>query len=307
MSDAERVRARVRVARVLRFGADDPGSLIVLTGPTASGKSEVAMEVAKAIGGEVVIADSVQLVRGFDIGSGKPTLEERREVPHHLVDALDPLEDADAARFAELAEAALADVVARGRRPILCGGTFLWIRALLFGLVDAPAADEARRRSHRELADREGKNVLHDRLRAVDPEAAARLHPNDVVRVSRALEVFETTGRRLSELQAAHGFRSQKRAAHLFAIERTSEELTARIQARVSNWLAGGWIAETSALIGRGYGEARAMGSVGYREVAAHLRGEIARADLETAIVRSTRVYARRQRTFLKQAPVEWL
>lgn len=305
MSDAE--RARARVARVLRLAADDPASLIVLIGPTASGKSAVAMEVAKALGGEIVIADSVQLVRYFDIGSGKPTLEERAEVPHHLVDALDPLEDADAARFAELAGAAIADVIARGRRPIVCGGTFLWIRALLFGLVDAPAADPARRQSHRELAERDGKNALHDRLRAVDPEAAARLHPNDLVRVSRALEVFETTGQRLSALQAAHGFRSQKRAAQLFAIERTPEALTARIQARVSSWLAGDWLAETSALIERGYGDARAMGSVGYREVAAHLRGEIARGDLETAIVRSTRVYARRQKTFLKQAPIEWL
>lgn len=303
MSDAE----RERVARVVRVAEDEPGSLLVLTGPTASGKSAVAMAVAEAVGGEIVIADSVQLVRGFDIGSGKPTLAERAQIPHHLVDALDPLEDADAARFAELATAAIDDVAARGRRPILCGGTFLWIRALLYGLVDAPAADEGVRQAHRELAAREGTTALHGLLRAVDPVAAMRLHPNDVLRVSRALEVFETTGQRLSELQAAHGFRSQTRPARLFAITRTPEALTERIQARVATWLAGDWIPETRALVERGYGGARAMSSVGYREVASHLRGEIARADLEGAIVRSTRVYARRQRTFLKQASVEWL
>lgn len=144
-------------------------------------------------------------------------------------------------------------------------------------------------------------------LAAVDPAAAQRLHPNDVVRVSRALEVFETSGQRMSDLQATHGFRESRIPAQILAIERSPDELTRRIGARVTEMLEAGWVAETHALLARGFGEARAMSSVGYREVAAHLRGEIAEGALPEAIVRSTRIYARRQRTFLKQADIAWL
>jgi tRNA dimethylallyltransferase len=303
VSDADRRRLDL----VLRVARQRPNALLVLTGPTASGKSALALAAAEALGGEIVSADSVQIVRGFDIGSGKPTGAEQARVRHHLIDALDPLENIDASRFASMADSAIADVVARGHRPILCGGTFLWIRALLYGLVEAPPADEATRRTHRAIVESAGRAALHERLRAVDPESATRLHPNDVVRISRALEVFETTGRKLSELQADHGFRAAKYDAALFAIARTTEELTARISERVFTWLEAGWIDETQKLLDEGYAEARAMGSVGYREVATYLHGEIAREELGPTIVRATRVYARRQRTFLKQAAIEWL
>lgn len=296
--------------QVLRVAEAEPEALLVVTGPTGSGKSALALDVAVAIGGEIINADSVQIVRYFDIGSGKPTPAERARVPHHLVDVLEPLDDIDASRFAALADRAIADVLARGKRPILCGGTFLWIRALLFGLVDAPPANDAIRAAHREAAAREGRAALHERLRAVDPEAAARLHPNDLVRVSRALEVFETTGQRLSALQAAHGFREPTRPARLFAVTRDPETLTARMRQRIVEWLDQGWIDEVKSLMGRGFSEARAMSSVGYREVAAHVRGELASGDSEAlleAILRATRVYARRQKTFLKQAPATWL
>jgi len=295
----------VSVEEILR--AVDAGKLVTIVGPTASGKSDLAVRVAERVGGEIVSADSVQVYRAFDIGSGKPSPETVARAPHHLVSIRDPMDAIDAARFAELADAALRDVRTRGKVPIVAGGTFLWVKALLQGLVEAPPASEEVRSRHRAITLEEGRAGLHARLAAVDPEAAARLHPNDAVRVSRALEVFELLGERMSEKQAEHAFRMPRYDSALFAVERSSEELTARIELRASEWLEGGWIEETRELLARGYGDARAMGSVGYREVAAYLRGEIARADLLGAVVRSTRVFARRQRTWLNHEAVSWV
>ena len=295
------------LARLVAAARENPSALIVVTGPTASGKSDLALAAAEALGAEIVGADSVQIVRHFDLGSGKPTPAECARVPHHLIDAVDPHDDIDASRFAAMAREAIADIERRGRRAIVTGGTYLWIRALVFGLVEAPPADEEVRREHRAFAEREGRPALHARLRAVDPASADRLHPNDVVRVSRALEVFETSGLRMSELQAAHGFRDAARDTRMFALQHSPEALTARIEARTRAWLAGGFVAEVEDLLARGYEGTRAMGSVGYREVAMHLRGELPASELEGAIVRATRLYARRQRTFLKQAPITWL
>jgi tRNA dimethylallyltransferase len=249
----------------------------------------------------------VQIYRYFDLGSGKPTAEELAMAPHHLVSVLDPLDPVDAARYAQMADVAIADVRARGRVPVVCGGTFLWVKALVQGLAPMPPADDAIRARHAELVAREGRAALHEALKKVDPESAARLHPNDVVRTSRALEVFELTGKKMSLLQAEHGFAEARHAARLFAVRRSSEQLTERIEARVRVFLESGWVDEVKALVARGYGSARAMGSVGYKEVAAHVRGELPEAELVTAVTRSTRVFARRQRTWLNHEPVEWL
>ncbi len=292
---------------LLAAHAADPGALVCIVGQTASGKTDLATRFAARVGGEVITADSVQIYREFDVGSGKPTAEERALAPHHLVSALDPLSPCDASRFVGLADAVIADVIDRKRVPVVCGGTYLWVKALVWGLVPAPPADEAVRERHRELARREGRAALHDALRKVDPESAARLHPNDVVRVSRALEVFETSGKKMSALHAAHGFSEMRHRAKLFAIKRTPDELRARIEARVSAFLRAGFIEEVRALASRGLGDARAMGSVGYREVAACVRGEIPESSLQNAIVRSTRIFARRQRTWLGHEPVTWL
>ena len=286
-------------------GAGD--SLVAVVGPTASGKTGLAVSLAERLGGEIVSADSVQIYRGFDIGAGKPSADELARAPHHLVGTIDPLEPMDAARWAELARAAIDDIRARGKRPIVCGGTFLWIKALLFGLADAPAADDETRARHRALAEAEGRPALHARLAAVDPASAARLHPNDFVRVSRALEVHELTGRPMSAWQAEHAFARAREQSVLFAVARTPEELTARIEARVRAMFAAGWIDEVRALLARAYGDARAMSAVGYKEVRAHLEGQLAEADLPVAVVRATRIFARRQRTWLKTADVEWL
>src|SRR5690606_7036261 len=185
----ELVGARAQGGPALTMGAGS-APLLVIVGPTASGKTELAVQVAEASNGEIVSADSVQVYRGFDIGSGKPSAEQRRRAPHHLIDVCDPLDAMDAARWAALAEASISDIVSRGRRPIVCGGTYLWVRALIFGLAAAPPGDPTLRAQHRALVDAEGRAALHARLAAADPQAAARLSPNDFVRVSRALEVL---------------------------------------------------------------------------------------------------------------------
>jgi len=281
--------------------------IIAVVGPTASGKTDLACRLAERLHGEVVSVDSVQVYRRFDIGSGKPTAEELARAPHHLVGVLDPHDPVDAARYATLASHAIADIRARGKRPIVCGGTFLWVKALLQGLVEAPPASPEARARHAAIVESEGRAALHSLLATVDPKSAARLHPNDVLRVGRALEVFELTGRTLSELHEGHAFREVRYASRLVARRLSPETLTERIAQRVTHWLATGWVEEVAALCNEGLGDARAMGSVGYREVAAHVRGELTREALADAIVRATRVFARRQRTWLNSADVTWL
>ena len=296
-----------RVTRALERVAEDPKRLLCVVGPTASGKTELAIQVCERVGGEIVSADSVQIYRGFDIGSGKPTAEERARAPHHLIDLLDPHETADAMAYAALAERAIDDIRARGKVPVLCGGTYFWVRALVIGLAPAPPADASIRAKHRAIVDERGRTALHEELARVDPVAAARLHPNDVVRVSRALEVHELSGRPMSEHHAEHGFREHRIESTMIGVATTPELLTERIRRRAEAWLASGWIDEVRDLIARGYGDARAMSSVGYKEVHAHVTGALPREALLDAIVQSTRIFARKQRTWLRSAPVEWL
>jgi tRNA dimethylallyltransferase len=290
------------------MGVAEP-PLLVVVGPTASGKTALAVRLAEERAGEIVSADSVQVYRRFDVGTGKPTREERERAVHHLIDVLEPGEPIDAAGWATRAEQAISDIRSRGREPIVCGGTFLWVRALLFGLAEAPAADPAIRARHREQVAVEGRAALHAALGRVDAESAARLAPNDFVRVSRALEVHELTGVPLSRWQAEHGFRTPRFAARLVGVRREREELDRRIAARVRAMLADGWIEEVKALLEAGHGQARAMGAVGYKQIAGALAAstELDGPALELAIVRATRVFARRQRTWLRDQPVEWL
>lgn len=295
------------VEQALRV-AQAPGSdLLAIVGPTASGKTALAVALAEALGGEIISADSVQIYRRFDIGSGKPTALELARAPHHLVGALDPLDAVDAAAWAGLADAAIKGVRARGRVPIVCGGTFLWVKALLYGLAGAPAASPEARERHRAIVESDGRPALHARLREVDAETADRLHPNDFVRVSRALEVHELSGKPMSAWQREHGFAHPRHRARLVAIACDPAALTERITLRARAWLEAGWSDEVAALLASGLGDARAMASVGYAQVRAALAGEIAPGDLESAVVRATRVFARRQRTWLNHADVTWL
>lgn len=282
--------------------------LLVVVGPTASGKTELSLRLAEALNGEIVGADSVQIYRYFDIGAAKPSEAELGRAPHHLIGTLSPDDEVEASRYVEMADAAIADIRARGRQPIVCGGTFLWVRALLHGLADAPAKDAAVRRRHEELAKREGRAALHAELAERDPPTAARLHPNDFVRVSRALEVWELSGRRMSALQAAHGFRDERHPARLIAPAWPRPEYDARVEARARAMLDAGFLEEVEALVARGFGEARAMSAVGYKQARAALSsGEVDREALALEITRATRTFARRQRTWLRDRPIEWL
>ncbi len=288
---------------------NDDGRLWVVVGPTASGKTELAIRLCEAHGGELVSADSVQVYRHFDIGAGKPSAQERARAAQHLIDVIEPDQPMDAARFAELAELSIADIRARGKRPIVCGGTFLWVRALIYGLVPAPPANPEVRARHQARAFHAGRSALHEDLARIDPEAAQRLAPNDLVRVSRALEVYELTGTRMTEWQAAHGFKTARHAVRLLGVQRAKAELDALILARCQAMLRAGWIAECEQLLARGYADTRPFAAVGYKQIALALSAgrPLNLNDLEVQIYRATRVFARRQRTWLRDQPIHWL
>lgn len=282
--------------------------VVVVVGPTASGKSALAAALGALLPGEVVNADSVQVYRHFDIGSGKPSAQERAACPHHLLDIADPLEPLDAAAWAEQAERVVLDIRARGLVPIVCGGTFLWVRALLYGLAAAPKGDEERRREHRAFALAHGTAALHARLALVDAKTAARLHANDVLRVSRALEVYELTGRPLSAFHDEHGFRTPRFQHRLVAIDWPRDVYDQRVEQRVRQMMTEGFVEEVARLKAAGYGEARAMTTVGYKQVASALEaGGLDREALTMDIVRATRIFARRQRTWLRDEPMQTL
>ncbi len=281
--------------------------LIVIGGPTASGKTALAVEMAERLGGEIVSADSQQCYRGLDVGTAKPTEAEQARARHHLLDVADPEEQLDAARFVQLADAAIADITARGKRAIVAGGTGLWIRALLRGLLEAPGASPEFRAALRDDFERLGVPALHERLRAVDAGSAARILPNDRVRIERALEVHALSGRRLSELQREHAFADARYEAMILFLDPPREVLRERIDARTRRMFAdGGLRRETEWLLARG--AVKALKIIGYGEMAEALRtSDFAAAEAKTAA--RTRQYAKRQRTWFAKdagAPVDW-
>jgi tRNA dimethylallyltransferase len=281
--------------------------LLVICGPTASGKTALAVELAEKLDAEIVSADSQQCYRGLDAGTAKPTPEERARVRHHLLDVAEPEEQLDAARFVRLADSAIAEIGRRGKRIIVAGGTGLWIRALLRGLLDAPGASPRFRQALREEFEAQGVPALHERLRAVDPAAAAKILANDRVRIERALEVHALSGRPLSELQREHGFAEARHDALLWFLDPPRDVLRARIEARTRRMFEGGSLRrETEWLIQRG--ATKALRIIGYTECAEALRtGDWALAEERTNA--RTWQYARRQRTwFAKEAgtPLPW-
>ncbi len=282
--------------------------LVAIVGATASGKTEVALALAERIGAEIVGADSRQVYRYLDIGTAKPTAAERARVPHHLLDVADPDEVFDAARFRAAALAAIDAIEERGRPVIVCGGTGLYLRALLRGLFPAPPrVPELRARLHG-LEARE-RGTLHRRLTEVDPEAAARLHPHDLLRIVRALEVETLTGRPISAWQREHRFAGGEVEALVIGCRRPSEEIAARIEQRCEAMLAAGLLDEIRGLWARGYApELPALQSVGYREMGDHLRGACDFATGRAAFARATRRLAKRQRVWFAAEPsIEWL
>jgi tRNA dimethylallyltransferase len=271
--------------------------LIVVVGPTASGKTSLAVELAERLGAEIVSADSQQCYRGLDAGTAKPTTEEQARARHHLLDVADPEEQLDAARFVRLAEEAIEGIERRGRRVIVAGGTGLWIRALLKGLAEAPPASPAFRTEFRREAAAQGVPAMHARLRAVDPAAAERIRENDRVRIERALEVHALSGRPLSELQREHGFLGARHHALTLRLDPPRDLLHERIARRTRALFASGALRrETEALLARP-GTQKALKIIGYGECAEALRtGDWAFA--EERVNARTRQYAKRQRAW---------
>jgi tRNA dimethylallyltransferase len=276
--------------------------LVVIVGPTGAGKTRLAIDLARRVGGEIVSADSQQVYRGMDIGTGKATAAERAEIPHHLIDVVRPDEEMTAARFAALADAALADLAARGAPAIVCGGTGLYVRILLYGLFEAPPADPALRAA---LA-AEGAPALWRRLHATDPESAAKIDAADLKRLVRALEVHALTGVPMSEHQRRHDFRTlpPRYPTRRIGLAPPRGELYPRIDARVDRMIADGLVDEVRALRAAGYAPPlRSQQAIGYAELHAHLDGA---CDLPRAIElikRNSRRYARRQLAWFRSDP----
>lgn len=289
---------------------DERIPLVAIVGPTGVGKTALAVALARDWPVEAVSVDSRQVYRRMDIGTGKPSPGERRALPHHLVDVVEPDEPYDAARFAREAAAAIADIRARRRWPILVGGTGLYLRALVRGLAPLPPADAALRRRLRAEAAAGEPGALHNRLAALDPAAAARLHPRDVVRVTRALEIVALTGQPASATRSAT-WRDAESPYRALAIGLTMsrDALYAQLDARVDRMLTAGLAAEVEALLAAGFGmELPAMQGIGYRHLVPVLTRGASLAEAVRAMKRDTRRYAKRQWTWFGHEPgVQWV
>jgi tRNA dimethylallyltransferase len=283
--------------------------LLVIAGPTAAGKTRLAVEAALLLGAEIVGADSMQIYRGMDIGTATPTAAELRGVPHHLLSFVEPGEPYDAARFAADTDRAIAGIAERGRRAIVAGGTGLWLRVLLCGLQQGPAPDPALRAELLERAAAAGWPALHTELAAADAVTAARLHPNDGARILRALEVLRSSGESISVWQRRHGFADRRYPALLLGIRTPPEELRVAIRRRVEAMFAGGFVDEVRALLDRGCTPAlRPLQGLGYRRVCQHLAGELTRQEALDRTDSDTWRFSRRQRTWFNREPgLEWI
>ena len=261
----------------------------------------MALEIARRTGACIVSADSVQVYRHFDIGSAKPTREQRRETPHFLIDVADPDEDFNAGTYMRLALDQIKRLVADGRKIVVVGGTFLYVKALLYGLLEGVEVDREFRDSLARERDAKGAASLHKRLEAVDPVSAGRINPNDYVRIERALEVHHTTGERMSDHHRRHGFAEQRFNALKIGLHGERERLRRAIDERVDAMIGRGWVEEVKAIRARGYGpDLKPMKSIGYRRINEFLDG---RLDFETAVEKiktDTKRFSKRQSTWLR-------
>lgn len=283
---------------------NDKPKVIVITGPTASGKSSLAVELALRVGGEIVNSDSMQVYRGMDVGTAKPTMAERRGVPHHLLDVVNPDEDFDAAKYRSLAIPLLQDMVSRGKAPFVVGGTGLYIKILLGGILECPPVDLGLREELGRTWKEKGAEFLYEKLKMVDPESALKIHPHDRVRIIRALEIIHLTQQRPSSLIQRHGFRDNAFEALKICIEMNRKELYERINHRSLKMIEGGLVEETERLLKQGYSpELKPMKSLGYRHVVKYLKGACALDETRVELQRDTRRYAKRQLTWFGADP----
>ena len=281
--------------------------LVVVLGPTASGKTPLALALARRFSGEIVSCDSVAMYREFEIGTAKPTRGERAEIPHHLIDVVDPLTDVTAGDYARLARQAVAEIAGRGRLPIVSGGTGLYLRALLEGLFAGPQRSEELRAWLRERAEKRGTGYLHRILRRLDRAAAERIHENDMAKVIRAIEVSLAARRPMTELwqegrEPLTGFRILR-----FGLNPEREALYARINARARKMFEEGLVGETERLLAEYGDRARPLSSLGYKQAVQFLRGECDHESAVRAAQQAHRNYAKRQMTWFRREPeVRW-
>ncbi|MBI5374957.1 MAG: tRNA (adenosine(37)-N6)-dimethylallyltransferase MiaA [Candidatus Schekmanbacteria bacterium] len=287
--------------------------LLIIAGPTASGKTAISVEVAKKIHGEIIVADSMQVYRKLNIGTAKPSLEEMAGIPHHLIDIICSDETFSAGAFAKEASKVIEAATARGNVPIISGGTGLYIKALIHGLAQGLPSDTAIKEDIKSRLVTDGLPKLYHELKSVDPKTAARLSPQDKQRVTRALEVYYAAGTPISELQKKHKFKAEKYNYLFFALRRDRKELIERIEKRVDEMFEKGLVDETRMLINRFKNkfeekDISALRAIGYRETVLYLDGKLNLEETKALVKKSTRDYAKRQMTWLRhQHNVNWV
>jgi len=283
--------------------------IIVVCGPTGSGKTTIAIELAQAFSGEIVGADSVQIYRCLDIGTAKPTPEQRSKVPHHMVDIIDPDETFDAARYAGMARQAISQLARRGIIPFVVGGTGFYIKALTQGLFPSRPVDMHVRERLREEARTSGSSALYQRLLLCDPDACKRIHPNDTYRIIRALEIREGTGKAMSAFHQSHGFADRPFDVLKIGLYADRDILYNRINRRVDAMIEDGLVDEVRGLLARGYAaDLKSMQAIGYRHVVDFLQGRLDWEEAVRTLKRDTRRYAKRQLTWFNRDPaISWV
>ena len=283
---------------------DGAPKVVVVAGPTASGKSRLGVELALELGGEILNADAMQVYRGMDVGTAKPTSEEQKGVPHHLLDVVDPDEEYNAGIYRSMALPLVGDISARGKICLVVGGTGLYIKSLLGGLFDCPPADQLVRESLQQECEVRGCPDLHERLKSLDSQRASKIHPNDRVRIIRALEIIQVSKRLPSELSSAHGFKDKVFDALTLCLEVDRKELYERINRRTLVMVGAGLVEETERLLRQGYSpDLKPMKAIGYRHIIMHLRGGWSLNEAIRRIQRDTRRYAKRQLTWFRAVP----
>ncbi len=282
--------------------------IIIICGPTGIGKTSTAIELAKAFNGRIISADSMQVYRYMDIGTAKPTDAEKEAITHYLVDVVDPDEPFDAARFSEMAGEKIKDLHGKGIVPFITGGTGLYIKALLHGLSRARPADPAILERLTMEVEMNGSAFLHSRLKKCDPEAAGKIHPNDTFRIIRALEIFEMTGKPISNFNQEHGFKDNFYHALKICLELDREVLYDRINKRVESMISQGLLDEVKTLLAKGYHQdLKSMQSIGYRHMTGFLNRGIHWEETIETLKRDTRRYAKRQLTWFRADPeIKW-
>ena len=284
-------------------------SLICILGPTAVGKTEIAIQVAQRLNAEIVSLDSRQIYRGMDIGTAKPTPDQRGAVPHHLIDCVEVDQPFSVAEYQQLADVAITEIHGRGKRTMAVGGAGLYFRGIIDGLFDGPGADTDIRAKLQREADEHGNTALHERLRRCDPAAADRVHPNNLVRVIRALEIYELTGKPISTLQGQWKKSEPRYPFRAFGLNIAREMLYRRIEDRADRMVEAGLIEEVKWLLDQGYPRnCVAMKSFGYKELIEYLDGKRTLDEAIALLKQNTRRFAKRQLTWFRNDPrIEWL